>query len=226
MLVAEHIGKDVVAPAGDRLTILHPLSLRVAAGESLAIVGPSGSGKTTLLGILASLDLPTTGRVVFDGHDLQALDEDQRAALRRGRVGFVFQSFHLLASLTAFENVLLPLELDQARDASRIAAESLERVGLAARMAHYPNQLSGGEQQRVALARAFAPSPRILFADEPTGNLDAATGRRISDLLFTMNREAGTTLVLVTHDLRLAERCDRMVTLAEGRVVDPARDAA
>ncbi len=226
VLAIDGIGKDVIAPSNERLTILHPVTLGIKAGESVAIVGPSGSGKTTLLGILAGLDVPSTGRVVFAGQDLSTLTEDERAALRRGRVGFVFQSFHLLASLTALENVLLPLELGQTAAAEQRAAGILERVGLGDRMDHYPNQLSGGEQQRVALARAFAAQPEILFADEPTGNLDTATGRRITDLLFELNAEAGTTLVLVTHDPRLAERCDRTISLAEGRVVDPARNAA
>ncbi|MEM9305388.1 MAG: ABC transporter ATP-binding protein [Pseudomonadota bacterium] len=226
VLKAELIGKDVIAPSSENLTILHPMSLRVQAGESVAIIGPSGSGKTTLLGILAGLDLPTTGRVLLDGEDMTALTEDERAALRRGRVGFVFQSFHLLASLTALENVLLPLELGDEPDSRARAGSILERVGLGERVDHYPNQLSGGEQQRVALARAFAARPKLLFADEPTGNLDAATGDRVTELLFELNQEAGTTLVLVTHSRELAARCDRTISLAGGQIVSPARDAA
>ena len=219
LIEAEHIAKVVVAPSNDPLTILHPLSLRIGRGESVAIVGPSGSGKTTLLGLLAGLDLPSAGTIRFDGNALNELSEDQRAALRRGSVGFVFQSFHLLGSLTALENVMLPLELGEVDDATARARLILDRVGLGDRVQHYPRQLSGGEQQRVAIARAFAAAPTLLFADEPTGNLDTATGRRISELLFELNAEAGTTLVLVTHDATLADRCRRVLSLEAGRLV-------
>jgi putative ABC transport system ATP-binding protein len=195
------------------------MDVEINAGESVAVVGPSGSGKTTLLGILAGLDLPTAGVVVLDGHALTALDEEERAQLRGRLVGFVFQSFQLLGSLTALENVMLPGELRGDPDPRLEAHELLTRVGLGARETHYPRQLSGGEQQRVAIARAFASRPKILFADEPTGNLDTATGGRVTDLLFELNREFSTTLVLVTHDARLAERCDRVIELDGGRVV-------
>jgi putative ABC transport system ATP-binding protein len=216
---ARKVSKRVAAPEGT-LQLLADIELEVAAGESLAVVGPSGAGKSTLLGLLAGLDLPSSGRIWLDGSELTALDEDGRAALRAGRVGFVFQSFQLLSNLTARENVMLPLELAGANGAGGRADEVLERVGLGRRGAHYPYQLSGGEQQRVALARAFAPGPRILFADEPTGNLDQRTGAVVGDLLFSLNREFATTLVLVTHDRDLAERCVRTVTLDEGRMVD------
>ena len=213
------LGKRVPSPEGE-LTILADISLSIVRGEKLAIVGASGSGKSTLLGLMAGLDAATEGSVHLDGHDLGALDEDGRAALRAGRVGFVFQSFQLLPSLTALENVMLPLELAD-HDAPETAARSiLDRVGLSARLRHYPKQLSGGEQQRVAIARAFATNPKVLFADEPTGNLDTATGQKIIELLFDLNREHGTTLVLVTHDSRLAEPCDRIVTLDGGRLVN------
>jgi putative ABC transport system ATP-binding protein len=202
------------------LQLLDGVDLQVAAGESLAVVGPSGAGKSTLLGLLAGLDLPSEGQVWLDGHDLATLDEDGRAGLRAGRVGFVFQSFQLLSNLTARENVMLPLELAGSDAAGDRADEVLARVGLAQRGAHYPHQLSGGEQQRVALARAFAPGPRILFADEPTGNLDQRTGTTVGDLLSDLNREFGTTLVLVTHDHALAARCARTLALDEGRVVE------
>ncbi len=216
----------MTAPSGS-LTILKPTSLTVAAGDSVAIVGPSGSGKTTLLGLLAGLDLPSQGRIWFHGTELTELDEDARAALRRAAVGFVFQSFHLLASLTAKENVMLPLELAEVEDAEPRATAILEQVGLTERADHYPNQLSGGEKQRVAIARAFASSPTILFADEPTGNLDTATGRQISDLLFELNAQHQTTLLLVTHDERLASRCGRLIRLEAGAVrEDSARERA
>jgi putative ABC transport system ATP-binding protein len=216
---AERLCKEV--PNGDaRLTILHDISLRVMAGEAVAVVGASGSGKSTLLGLLAGLDLPSSGRVRLEGEDLAALDEDARAALRGRAVGFVFQSFQLLPSLTALENVMLPLELAGRGDARDVAEAMLLRVGLGDRLGHYPKHLSGGEQQRVALARAFAVAPRLLFADEPTGNLDAATGAEIIDLMFGLNGERGTTLVLVTHDDVLARRCDRVLHLAAGRLVD------
>ena len=195
--------------------------MTVNAGESIAIVGASGSGKTTLLGLLAGLDLPSRGDIHIAGAHLNALDEEQRAALRARAVGFVFQSFHLLPALTAEENVALPLELAGRNEPGR-AREVLESVGLGARCHHYPRQLSGGEQQRVAIARAFVTRPRILFADEPTGNLDQDTGAQISELLFTLNREYGTTLVLVTHDMVLARRCARVYRLDHGRLVERA----
>jgi putative ABC transport system ATP-binding protein len=206
------------APAGTALAILDGLSLRVTAGESLAIVGASGSGKTTLLSLLAGLDLPTSGEIRLAGQSLRALDEDGRARLRAGRVGFVFQSFQLLSGFTALENVMLPAELAGYADAEARARTVLQRVGLGQRLGHYPQQMSGGEQQRVAIARAFAAEPRILFADEPTGNLDLATGASIIELLFELNRSRGTTLVLVTHDTVLAKRCGRVLTLREGRL--------
>ena len=202
-----------------QLTILADISLDIAAGEAVAIVGASGSGKTTLLGLLAGLDLPSAGRVHIDGVDLAGLDEDGRATLRRRLVGFVFQSFQLLPALTALENVMLPLELAGARDAREAAVALLARVGLAERLDHYPRQLSGGEQQRVAIARAFAGTPRLLFADEPTGNLDSATGDEIVNLMFDLNREHHTTLLLVTHDEKLAARCRRRLRLDAGRLV-------
>jgi len=221
-LECHDLGKRVASPEGE-LVILEGVSLAVAAGESLAIVGASGSGKSTLLGLLAGLDTPTSGRVRLDGQDLGALDEDGRAALRARAVGFVFQSFQLLDALTALENVMLPLELAGREDAAAAAAALLGRVGLGERLRHYPRQLSGGEQQRVALARAFAGSPRVLFADEPTGNLDRRTGARVRDLLFELNREHAATLVLVTHDVALAEPCARVVELEDGRLRGPGR---
>jgi len=218
ILMARNLSK-VVTGAEGALPILQALDLEVRAGDSLAIVGSSGSGKSTLLGLLAGLDLPSAGEVHLAGQRLDALDEDARARLRAERVGFVFQSFQLLDSLTALENVMLPLELEGAREARAEASALLARVGLGERLRHYPRQLSGGEQQRVALARAFAPRPSILFADEPTGNLDSRTGNHICDLLFELNRERGTTLVLVTHDERLAARCARQLRLEGGRQV-------
>ncbi|MDB5987621.1 MAG: ATP-binding cassette protein [Nevskia sp.] len=219
VIVAEKVCKEIIS-GGTTLTILDQLDLRVAAGESIAILGRSGSGKTTLLSLLAGLDSPTRGEIRLAGQALSALDEDGRAALRAGRVGFVFQSFQLLSGLTALENVMLPAELAGLRDATERAQETLAQVGLAARVTHYPHQLSGGEQQRVALARAFAAGPAILFADEPTGNLDVATGAAIIEQLFAMNRSRGTTLVLVTHDQQLAARCARTVTLEAGKLVE------
>jgi putative ABC transport system ATP-binding protein len=201
------------------LTILSGVSFEVYAGEAVAIVGVSGSGKSTLLGLLAGLDTPSGGEVHIDGHDLFSLDEDGRAAFRARMLGFVFQSFQLLAPMTALENVMLPLELAGRRDARNAARSMLERVGLGERLSHYPKQLSGGEQQRVAIARAFVTRPALLLADEPTGNLDAATGRQIADLMFELNRERGTTLVLVTHDEALSKRCNRILRLAAGRLV-------
>ena len=225
LLRANDISKTVPGPDGP-LQILDGVDLAVAQGASLAIVGASGSGKTTLLGLLAGLDTPTRGEVVLAGERLGALDEEGRAALRRRLVGFVFQSFHLLPALTAEENVMLPLELDGRAEARRPARDALDAVGLAHRLHHYPHQLSGGEQQRVALARAFVNAPRLLFADEPTGNLDAHTGRAVSDLLFALNRSHGTTLVLVTHDATLAARCDALLRLDAGRIVTTPHAAA
>ena len=215
-----------VPTAEDELTILDGIDLTIDAGAQLAVVGESGSGKTTLLSILAGLDLPTSGDVWLDGDEITALDEEQRARVRARSVGFVFQSFQLIDSLTALENVMLPLELRGNRQAREDARGFLERVGLAARTTHYPRQLSGGEQQRVAIARAFASGPKVLFVDEPTGNLDTATGARIVDLLFGLNREAGTTLILVTHDAALARRCADVVTLHAGRMRVPGEPAA
>ncbi len=212
------MGKQV-SSGGEPLRILEDIAFSVQSGEALAIVGASGSGKSTLLGLLAGLDLPSAGSVRIGGQDIFALDEDQRARLRGEHVGFVFQSFQLLPALTALENVMLPLELAEAEQARQRSAALLERVGLGGRLHHYPRQLSGGEQQRVALARAFAPQPRLLLADEPTGNLDAVTGAAVIDLMFSMNVEQGTTLVLVTHDEALAGRCARRIRLAAGRMV-------
>lgn len=219
ILDARNLSKVVPSAEGE-LTILHDLSFSLAKGDSLAIVGSSGSGKSTLLGLLAGLDLPSNGDVSLAGRSLSNLDEDERARVRAEHVGFVFQSFQLLDNLNALENVMLPLELEGQRDARARARHLLDRVGLGQRLSHYPRQLSGGEQQRVAIARAFAAEPDVLFADEPTGNLDSHTGERISDLLFQLNQERGTTLVLVTHDERLAHRCRRLIRLEGGRLVD------
>jgi len=213
-------GLSKVVPNGpSQLVILHEIDLAVMAGEAVAIVGASGSGKSTLLGLLAGLDTPSAGSVHLHGADLFALGEDGRAALRAKLLGFVFQSFQLLPALNALENVMLPLELAGAADAARRASAMLERVGLGERLAHYPKYLSGGEQQRVALARAFVIEPKLLLADEPTGNLDADTGAGIIDLMFALNAAAGTTLVLVTHDDAIARRCQRQIRLAGGRIV-------
>ena len=200
------------------LTILDSVSFSVNQGESIAVVGVSGAGKSTLLGLLAGLDVPTSGKVWLENHDLTSLDEDGRAAVRAGKVGFVFQSFHLVPSLTALENVMLPLELGSHPSPRKTAMETLGKVGLTERAGHYPRQLSGGEKQRVAIARAFVVQPHVLFADEPTGNLDHRTGKTIIDLLFRLNFEAGTTLVLVSHDLKLAQRCDRILYMDAGRL--------
>jgi putative ABC transport system ATP-binding protein len=208
-----------VSDSTGTLTILHDIRFTLQPRESVAIVGASGSGKSTLLSIIAGLDVPTSGRVTLAGKSLFELDEDARAAVRARELGFVFQSFQLLANLTALENVMLPLELLGRRDARAAASEMLGRVGLSERLSHYPRVLSGGEQQRVALARAFVVQPSVLLADEPTGSLDFATGEKVMQLIFEMNREAGTTLVLVTHDRGIAERCDRQLTIADGRVV-------
>ncbi len=217
MIRTENLQKRVPM-AGRELEILKGISFEIKSGESVAIVGASGSGKSTLLGLLAGLDEASGGRVVIGGTELGALDEDGRAAFRAENVGFVFQSFQLLPALTALENVMLPLELKGQQDARAQAEHFLGRVGLAARLDHYPRQMSGGEQQRVAIARAFASRPDILFADEPTGNLDTRTGAHIIDLLFALNQEHGTTLVLVTHDLKLAERCERQLRLEGGEL--------
>ncbi|MCX7673052.1 MAG: ABC transporter ATP-binding protein [Thiobacillaceae bacterium] len=218
IVCARGLTKRVKSGAGE-LTILHEVDFVARAGEAVAIVGASGSGKSTLLALLAGLDTPSAGEVWLDGVALATLDEDGRARLRARLLGFVFQSFQLLPAFTALENVLLPLELAGARDAEARARELLERVGLAERLRHYPRQLSGGEQQRVALARAFVVRPRLLLADEPTGNLDAGTGVQVIDLMFELNATAGTTLLLVTHDEAIARRCARQVRLAAGRVV-------
>ncbi len=225
LLDATDVSKSVQGPEG-RLDILSGVSLQVREGESFAIVGASGSGKTTLLGLLAGLDTPSSGHIALDGNPLERMDEEARADLRRRLVGFVFQSFHLLPALTAEENVMLPLELEGRDDARSRARDALEAVELTARRRHYPAQLSGGEQQRVAIARAFVHSPRLLFADEPTGNLDQRTGQHVSDLLFSLNHDHRTTLVLVTHDPRLAARCARQVTLDNGRVLVAPRASA
>ena len=218
MVAASNLTKTVQTAAGP-LTILQNINIAIAAGESLAVIGASGSGKTTLLGILAGLDVPSSGSVALAGEELTHLDEESRALLRGRLVGFVFQNFQLLASLTAAENVMLPIELRGDADAAQRAAELLDRVGLGKRGHHYPRQLSGGEQQRVAIARAFACRPQVLFADEPTGNLDTTTGARVTELLFELNADFGTTLVLVTHDPRLAARCARSVTVDAGEIV-------
>jgi len=209
-----------VSTGNVELTILGGVSFEVRTGESVAVVGVSGSGKSTLLALLAGLDTPSTGMVRIDGHDLYGLDEDGRAALRGRMVGFIFQSFQLLPAMTALENVMLPLELSGRFDARPAAQAMLERVGLGPRLHHYPKQLSGGEQQRVAIARAFVTRPKLLFADEPTGNLDPATGAQIIDLMLGLNRESGTTLLMVTHDEALTRRCDRVLRLAAGRLVN------
>jgi len=234
MLEARQLTKEY--QSGDhRIAVLRDVSFTIPDGAFVAIVGPSGSGKTTLLGLLAGLDLPTTGSVLIAGDDLAKLSEDRRAQLRGAKVGFVFQSFQLIPTLTALENVQVPLELRGDEGAPARARELLTRVGLGDRAHHFPNQLSGGEQQRVAIARAFSNSPRLLFADEPTGNLDSETGAHIVELLETLNRESGTTIILVTHDLQLARRAQRIIRLADGLVVsdapsepagDLARDAA
>ena len=218
VLRTSSLGKQVNSPEGP-LTILDDISLEIGAGEAVALVGPSGAGKTTLLALLAGLDNPSAGRAWLCGQDLTAMDEDGRARLRGQRVGFVFQSFHLVPSLTALENVMLPVELTGDRRAAQRAKAALDSVGLAARTGHYPKQLSGGEKQRVAIARAFVTEPEVLFADEPTGNLDTASGERVADLLFEMNQTAKTTLVLVTHERTLASRCDRILELQAGRLI-------
>ena len=225
VLSAHGVSKQVSSPEGS-LTILSDVGFGINAGESVAIVGASGAGKSTLLALLAGLDLPTSGYVTLNGNRLDQLDEDGRARIRAESVGFVFQSFHLVPSLNALENVMLPLELAGSKQARDSAREIIERVGLGERWSHYPAQLSGGEKQRVALARAFATEPAVLFADEPTGNLDARTGSTIMELMFELNRSSSTTLVLVTHDSVLAERCDRVISLDAGKLVSDERAAA
>jgi putative ABC transport system ATP-binding protein len=215
---ARGLTKKVSSPEGE-LTILDHADLDIAPAESVAVLGPSGAGKSTLLSLLAGLDLPSSGQVWVNGRELTSLDEDGRAAVRADHVGFVFQSFHLVPSLTALENVMLPLELAGRRDARRAARATLEEVGLGPRLGHYPRQLSGGERQRVAIARAFVGSPSLLLADEPTGNLDSRTGARVAELMFRLNAERGTTLVLVTHDRALADRCDRQLEMDAGRIL-------
>ncbi len=219
MIAVNHVFKSVTDSTGT-LTILRDIDFSLRRAETVAIVGASGSGKSTLLSIIAGLDTPTQGTVHIDGVDLFAMDEDRRAALRAEKVGFVFQSFQLLANLTALENVMLPLELAGRRDARATATQMLQRVGLGERLNHYPKVLSGGEQQRVALARAFVVRPAVLLADEPTGSLDFATGASVMELMFELNREQHTTLVLVTHDRGIAERCERRITIAAGQVAD------
>ena len=218
VLRAQRLSKKVSSPEGS-LTILDDVSFTIEAGSSVAVVGPSGAGKSTLLALLAGLDLPTSGHVELGGTNLSSLDEDGRARVRADHVGFVFQSFHLVPSLNALENVMLPLELGGHADARSAARQLVDKVGLADRWSHYPSQLSGGEKQRVAIARAFATEPAVLFADEPTGNLDSRTGETIMALMFELNRSSSTTLVLVTHDTNLADRCDRVLALDRGRLV-------
>ena len=225
MLEAQGVGKQVSSPEGT-LTILSDVSFQILAGESVAVVGASGAGKSTLLALLAGLDLPSNGHVILNGSNLSTLDEDGRARVRAENVGFVFQSFHLVPSLNALENVMLPLELAGHGEARAAARELIGKVGLKDRWSHYPAQLSGGEKQRVAIARAFATEPAVLFADEPTGNLDSRTGANIMALMFELNHNSSTTLVLVTHDGGLAERCDRIIELDGGRLVDDRRTAA
>jgi putative ABC transport system ATP-binding protein len=230
LVVVDDIHLTLGSPAG-RVNILRGISFEIAAGETLALVGPSGSGKSSLLMVVAGLERPTTGRVIVDGQDLAALDEDGLARLRRERIGIVFQAFHLLPTMTALENVAIPLELGGCRDAFAAAADALAAVGLGHRLRHYPAQLSGGEQQRVAIARAFVASPRLLLADEPTGNLDAGSGAMAIDCLFELRARRGTTLMLITHDPELARRCVRRIRLADGQiaadepVLRPRRDA-
>jgi len=225
VLSAHGISKQVSSPEGT-LTILSDVSFAIDAGETVAVVGPSGAGKSTLLALLAGLDLPTSGHVVLNGSNLSRLDEDGRARVRADSVGFVFQSFHLVPSLNALENVMLPMELAGGEDARQVSLGIIDKVGLSDRWSHYPSQLSGGEKQRVAIARAFAAQPAVLFADEPTGNLDSATGGKIMELMFELNRNSSTTLILVTHDRKHAERCDRALSLSAGRLVSDTRGPA
>ena len=219
MLKTESVSKKVQT-AAQELTILTDISFEVMSGQSMAIVGPSGAGKSTLLGLLAGLDSPSAGKIWLANNEITSMDEEGRAAVRADLVGFIFQTFQLLSSLTALENVSLPMELAGEKDAHTKALEFLEKVELSQRTSHYPKQLSGGEQQRVAIARAFACQPKILFADEPTGNLDQRTGKTVSDLLFDLNQQSDTTLILVTHEQRLADRCETTITIDDGRLVD------
>jgi len=219
LIQTTQLKKDVTTSEGS-LQILQPIDLQIAAGETVAIVGASGSGKSTLLSLLAGLDIASAGDVLIENEKLSELDEEQRAKLRADKIGFIFQSFLLIPSLTALENVMLPAELAGHADAEKQARELLEQVGLSPRLTHYPNQLSGGEQQRVAIARAFIGTPKILFADEPTGNLDAKTGKKVEDLLFDMNAKSGTTLVMVTHDAKLAQRCQRILRMDAGQLAE------
>src|SRR5690554_4546500 len=224
LIEAKSISRNVATTAGE-LQILSTLSVAIEAGEAVAIVGASGSGKSTLLSLLAGLDLPSTGEIYIDNVKLNDLDEEQRAILRGEKIGFIFQSFLLIQSLTALENVMLPAELAGTKKPEEQARELLAKVGLGERLTHYPNQLSGGEQQRVAIARAFIGKPQILFADEPTGNLDSKTGARVEELLFELNREFGTTLIMVTHDEKLAQQCDRILRIEDGRILEQAHVA-
>lgn len=225
VLSADTLSKQVSSPEGD-LTILSEVSFSISAGESVAVVGPSGAGKSTLLALLAGLDLPTRGYVTLNGSNLSELDEDGRAQLRAENVGFVFQSFHLIPSLNALENVMLPLELADHRKAREVSRQLISQVGLSERWSHYPAQLSGGEKQRVAIARAFASMPAVLFADEPTGNLDAQTGATIMELMFELNHNSATTLVLVTHDMVIAQRCERILSLDAGKLISDSKVAS
>jgi putative ABC transport system ATP-binding protein len=225
MVLLDDVRLTLASDAGD-VNVLRGISLAVAPGETVSVVGPSGSGKSTMMMIVGGLERPSSGRIVVAGSDLNAMNEDALARFRRDRIGIVFQSFHLVPTMNAVENVAIPLELAGRRDAFARAEAGLAAVGLGHRLLHYPGQLSGGEQQRVALARAFVIAPKLLLADEPTGNLDTATGRLVIDLLFTLQAEHGTTLVLITHDPSLAQRCDRIVRLADGRVVDDGTGAA
>ncbi|MCT8986021.1 MULTISPECIES: ABC transporter ATP-binding protein [Shewanella] len=223
-ITVTNLNKTVVTQEGE-LTILNGINIEVKQGDSIAILGPSGSGKSTLLGLLAALDTPTSGEIVLDGVALSGLNEEQKAALRKQKVSFIFQSFMLVDTLTALENVMLPAELAGVTDAKQKAQAMLERVGLSHRLNHLPKQLSGGEQQRVAIARAFICEPKVLFADEPTGNLDSVNGDKIADMLFALNQESDTTLVLVTHDLHLAQRCARQLVMESGHLSEPAAEA-
>lgn len=225
VLAAKNVSKQVSSPEGT-LTILSEVSFTIDKGDSVAVVGASGAGKSTLLALLAGLDLPTTGEIWLDGNNLTNLDEDGRAAVRAASVGFVFQSFHLVPSLNALENVMLPLELAGKSEPKKTANEIMQKVGLGERWSHYPSQLSGGEKQRVAIARAFATEPAVLFADEPTGNLDSRTGDNIVELMFELNKTSSTTLILVTHDKSLAAKCDRILGLDAGKLVTDERAAA
>ena len=219
MIETKNVTKKVITNEGE-LQILHPISFQVKAGESVAVIGASGSGKSTLLGLLAGLDEVSTGEIILDGEPLHSLDEEQRARLRGEKVGFIFQSFMLVQSLTALENIMLPAEIAGLPNAKKLANDILVKVGLEHRAQHFPNQLSGGEQQRVAIARAFITNPKILFADEPTGNLDSVNSKKVEDLLFALNKNSDTTLILVTHDSQLSEKCDRQLRMTAGELVE------